>query len=268
MTTDTPPADDPAQAGAGDQPPAAETPPSSNGEPPADPGAAGEGAGGPKGGFGKAAAGDGDAPEFGEGYLNESGEPDFAKIAERLKAADEADSARAERAGEVPESAEGYADILKSLELPDGLEGEFKPDDPLLQDFFKSAKEAGKGKAEVKAELELFTKGVASTMKQVEDARNAELDAEFAKVGAERFNAAKSALKTLGGEKAGEQYAGALDDISSAATFELLEGLIHQINGGGAASPGRGAHGADVQSVDPALRMQQLREAKLNGKRN
>lgn len=273
MTTETATTDDtPAPGQTDTTPPAGGAP--DTGQPAAAPDAAADtGAG--QSGFGKAAAadtgaadpgagGDGELPEFGEAYLGEDGKPDLSKVAERLKAADDAEAARLERAGEIPEDPSGYElPTAKELDLPDGVEIEFKDDDPLVQEFFKRAHESGKGKAEAKAELAMHAKASIALVQQLQQQREARELAEFNKVGQKRFDAAKSAIKSVAGEK-GDQFAAALDDVSSARLFGVIEDLVTQINGGGASPPGRTQRGSDTGAVDPATRMAQLRQEMLN----
>jgi hypothetical protein len=186
-----------------------------------------------------------DLPDFGEAYLGEDGKPDLSKVAERLKAADE----RAAAAGEVPEDPSGYElPSAEDLGLPEDFKGGFDAEDPELQAFLKSAVEAGKGKEQVKQELTTYAKAVTASVQKYHEARNAKVDAEFEKIGADRFTAARTALQNIGGDEKGEAMAQALGSIDNAALFEVVEALITKANGGGDSPAGASGRDGNVTS--------------------
>lgn len=196
----------------------------------------------PSDGFGARAGDDGagaDLPDFGDAYKGEDGKPDLSKVAERLKAVDEAEAARAEKVGAVPESPDGYElPTAEDLDLPDGFKGGFDKDDPSLKAFLEEAHSLGKGAKQVKAELASYAKAVSESIKSYHAQQSERIDAEFKKVGPERFNAATNALKTLGGDE-GESWAQALGSIDNAELFTVVESLIQKASGGGDSPPGR-----------------------------
>lgn len=227
------------QAGADQAPEGTEAPAAEN-QDNAAPADQGEGATDQKSGFGAKADGADDAgadfPDFGEAYLGEDGKPDLAKINERLKSAD----ALAEKMGEVPKDVSGYEiPTVEELGLPEGFDGGFDAEDDDLKAFLAAAKDAGKGKAQVKEELTAYAKAVSASIQKYHASRDAQVDAEFQKIGKERFDAASNALKTLGGDTQGETYAEALGSVDNAALFEVVEALIAKAGGAGDSPFGR-----------------------------
>lgn len=184
--------------------------------------------------------------ELPEAYRGEDGKPDFAKIAERLKAAD----AEPKRAEGVPESADGYELALaEEVKLPNGEAVTLDKDNELLQSFLKDAHAAGMPQEAVTRTLTAFAKEVGSMLNGVGQASQEQINAEMAKIDSDpkQVEARWNALtKQLGETLEIDGASKLLEEISSAESFTALEAIVERLTGTGGRSTDGGKTGKDA----------------------
>lgn len=173
-----------------------------------------------------------DGTEIPAAYRSEDGALDPAKALERLKAADEAQAARLEKYGDVPEG--DYT--LPEIELETGEKLTIDADNEFLKEALPELKEMGIGQKGAEKLLGLYAKATAADATKMVEAFNAQLkeqtDAEFASLGEKaqaRFDSLVSNIDkalTTGDQKSEGAGKKLLSQIRTREAFEILEKIL------------------------------------------
>jgi len=175
----------------------------------------------------KADAGSEEALAWDDALKGEDGQPDLAKIHEKLNELSAAPEG-------VPESAEGYSlDLAEAVEIAEGQAIEFAADDPIVADFLKEAHEAGKPQAQVQKELTFAAKALQANFAARDKATKEQVQSEISSLGDKgpaRIKATFESLATLTGDREAANHL--IENIATARAFEALEAIVSKTNGG------------------------------------
>lgn len=190
-----------------------------------------------------------------ETLVGEDGALNADAVTEHLKKMSEADAARAEQFGEVPE---GDYDLALPQDITDeaGNAVSLDPDNAILKEMLPVLKEAGLGQKLVSRLLGAYAKGVMGDVQaafnQVSEANKQAAKKEFEALGENRAARVASLRASLSDEPEGdgaealmsEQDAKSLlSEIRTKKTFEILEALVAKLDPDAEGRvPGRGAN--------------------------
>ena len=151
-----------------------------------------------------------------EAFRTPDGKPDLARIAETLKTIDTEGK---------PEG--GYAlDLAETVKFGDH-QITIDKDHPALAEYLQRAEAEGYSQKRVTADLTLFARAQAAQMQAVAQ----QVDAEFAKLGADGPKRVEAAINVVTGLVGKDDASALLNDIRSERAFRALEAVIAKMNG-------------------------------------